>query len=50
MLSQNENLDLKWATAPSVGPGDLAHKQQRKQRPPAEQQSASFNVIETQAG
>ena len=33
MLSQNENLDLKWAAAPSVGPGDPAHRQQSRPTP-----------------
>ena len=33
MLSQNENLDLKWAAAPSVGPGDPAHRRQSRQTP-----------------
>ena len=30
-MSQNENLDLRWGAAPSLGHGDRAHRQQSKQ-------------------
>ena len=53
MLSQNENLDLKWAAAPSLGPGAPAHRQQSRQTPrleptaPASRCSLSVQVCST---